>query len=60
MADTSLIESKIGLLIWKTSNHWQSNLRKVPKQTRNLQRTFRLLLYPTHVLLHRLGSRRPR
>ena len=29
MADTSLIENKIGLLIWKTSNFWQSNLRKV-------------------------------
>ena len=29
MADTSLIESKIGLLIWKTSNVWQSNLRKI-------------------------------
>ena len=29
MADTSLIESNIGLLIWKTSNFWQSNLRKI-------------------------------
>ena len=29
MADTSLIEIKIGLLIWKTSNLWQSNLRKI-------------------------------
>ena len=29
MADTSLIENKIGLLIWKTSNYWQSNLRKI-------------------------------
>ena len=29
MADTSLIESNIGLLIWKTSNFWQSKLRKV-------------------------------
>ena len=28
MADTSLVESKIGLLIWKTSNFWQANLRK--------------------------------
>ena len=29
MADTSPIENKIGLLIWKTSNYWQSNLRKI-------------------------------
>ena len=29
MADTSLIENKIGLLIWKASNYWQSNLRKI-------------------------------
>ena len=29
MADTSLIENNIGLLIWKTSNFWQSKLRKL-------------------------------
>jgi len=29
MADTSQTENSIGLLIWKTSNFWQSNLRKV-------------------------------
>ena len=29
MADTSLIENNIGLLIWKTSNYWQSKLRKI-------------------------------
>ena len=29
MADISLAENKIGLLIWKTSNFWQSNLRKI-------------------------------
>ena len=29
MADTSQTENNIGLLIWKTSNFWQSNLRKV-------------------------------
>jgi len=29
MADTSLIEKKVGLLIWKTSNYWQSKLRKI-------------------------------
>ena len=28
MADTSLNENRIGLLIWQTSNLWQSNLRK--------------------------------
>ena len=31
MADTTPIEDKIGLLIWKTANYWQSNLRKVLK-----------------------------
>ena len=29
MADTSLVENNIGLLIWKTSNFWQSKLRKL-------------------------------
>ena len=29
MADTSQIENKIGLLIWKTSNFWQSKIRKI-------------------------------
>ena len=29
MADTSLIESNIGLLIWKTSNFWKSKLKKI-------------------------------
>ena len=28
MADTSLNENRIGLLIWQTSNLWQSKLRK--------------------------------
>ena len=31
MADTSQIENKIGLLIWKTSNFWQSKLRFILK-----------------------------
>ena len=31
MADTSLNENNIGLLIWKTSNFWQSRLRKILK-----------------------------
>ena len=28
MSDTSLNENRIGLLIWQTSNLWQSNIRK--------------------------------
>ena len=31
MADASLAEKKIGLLVWKLSNHWQSKLRKILK-----------------------------
>ena len=31
MADTSLAEKKIGLLVWQLSNHWQSKLRKILK-----------------------------
>ena len=31
MADTSLSEKKIGLLIWNTSNFWQSKLRIILK-----------------------------
>ena len=31
MADTSLAERKIGLLIWQLSNLWQSKLRKILK-----------------------------
>ena len=31
MADTSLNENRLGLLIWQTSNIWQSNLRKILK-----------------------------
>ena len=31
MADTSLSENKIGLLVWQMSNHWQSRLRKILK-----------------------------
>ena len=31
MADTSLSERKIGLLVWQLSNHWQSKLRKILK-----------------------------
>ena len=31
MADTSLAERKIGLLVWQLSNHWQSKLRIILK-----------------------------
>ena len=31
MADTSLSEKKIGLLIWQVSNLWQTSMRKVLK-----------------------------
>jgi len=31
MADTSLSEKKLGLLIWQVSNYWQSKLRKILK-----------------------------
>ena len=31
MADTSQIENKIGILIWKTSNFWQQKIRKILK-----------------------------
>lgn len=32
MADTSLYEKKIGLLIWHVSNHWQNKLRNILKK----------------------------
>ena len=32
MADTSLNENRLGLLIWQTSNIWQSKLRKILKE----------------------------
>ena len=31
MADTSLNDDRLGLLIWQTSNIWQSKLRKIIK-----------------------------
>ena len=31
MADTSLLEKNLGLLIWQVSNYWQSKLRKILK-----------------------------
>jgi len=32
MADTSLEEIRIGVLVWQVSNRWQSNLRKILKK----------------------------
>jgi len=32
MTDTSLNENRLGLLIWQTSNIWQSKLRKILKK----------------------------
>ena len=32
MADTSLSEKKIGLLIWHVSNYWQGKLRNILKK----------------------------
>ncbi len=32
MADTSLSEKKLGLLVWQVSNFWQSNLRVILSQ----------------------------
>jgi DNA-binding MarR family transcriptional regulator len=50
MADTSLIENKLGLLIWKTSNYWQSNLRKI-LNTYNISLNEYLILYSINYLL---------
>ena len=33
MADTSLNENRLSLLIWKTSNLWQSKIRQILKNT---------------------------
>ena len=49
MADTSLSENKIGLLIWKTSNYWQSRLRKILKSY-NLSLNEYLILESIHHL----------
>ena len=32
MADTSLNENRIGLLVWQTCNIWQTKLRKILKK----------------------------
>ena len=50
MADTSLVENKIGLLIWKNSNLWQSNLRKILKTFKITLNEY-LILYSLYYLL---------
>ena len=49
MADTSLSENRIGLLIWKTSNYWQTQLRKILRSY-NLSLNEFLILQSIHHL----------
>ena len=49
MADTSLSENRIGLLIWKTSNYWQTRLRKILRSY-NLSLNEFLILQSIHHL----------
>ena len=49
MADTSLSENRIGLLIWKTSNFWQTRLRKILRSY-NLSLNEFLILQSIHHL----------
>ena len=51
MADTSLIENNIGILIWKTSNFWQYNLRKILKPYKVSINEYLVLQSITHLLL---------
>ena len=55
MADTSLSENKIGLLIWKTSNYWQTRLRKILRP-HNLSLNEFLILESIHHL-HSIKSK---
>ena len=50
MADTSLIENNIGILIWKTSNFWQFNLRKILKPYKVSINEYLVLQSITHLL----------
>ena len=43
MADTSLAEKKIGLLVWQLSNYWQSKLRKILKDYKLTQNEYLVL-----------------
>ena len=55
MADTSLSENRIGLLIWKTSNYWQTRLRKILRP-HNLSLNEFLILESIHHL-HSIKSK---
>ena len=55
MADTSLSESRIGLLIWKTSNYWQTQLRTILRSY-NLSLNEFLILQSIHHL-HSIKSK---
>jgi len=55
MADTSLSENRIGLLIWKTSNYWQSRLRKILKSYKLSLNEFLILESIHH--LHSIKSK---
>ena len=53
MADTSLSEKKIGLLVWQLSNYWQSKLRRILKEYKLTLNEFLILdsisiLYENH------------
>ena len=48
--DSSLIESKIGLLIWKTSNFWQSKLRKILSSFGISLNEYLILMAASHLL----------
>ena len=50
MADTSLIENNIGILIWKTANFWQFNLRKILKPYKVSINEYLVLQSITHLL----------
>ena len=55
MADTSLSENRIGLLIWKNSNYWQTQLRKILRP-HNLSLNEYLILESIHHL-HSIKSK---
>ena len=53
MADTSLHESKIGLLVWKTSVFWQTRLRYVLNPYKVSLNEYLILLSLTNLLKNR-------
>ena len=50
MADTSLNENRLGLLIWQTSNFWQSKVRQKLKESKITLNEY--LILETIYLLH--------